>query len=257
MTGSPETPEVVSGRELHARLQGRQPQTQGPGLGKPAGSDHYRAFVGPPDYFDIVAAMAFNLLTVCGLREHHRMLDVGCGSLRMGRLLIPYLLPGRYFGLEPNTWLVEDGILNELGTDSLVVKQPNFVFSEELPEEMLDQRFDYALAQSIFTHCAVDQISQWLGQIERTLAPEGVLVATYFRGDEDYDGTGWIYPGCAFYRKQTIAELAEQAGLRLIELDWRHPRKQRWVAMFRPGFDADLLTHPLDWNRYVDSLPPG
>ena len=66
------------------------------------GMASYRNFVGPQERYDIVSAMTFNLLTTLGLRQHHRVLDIGCGSLRNGRLLIPYLDPGNYVGFEPN-----------------------------------------------------------------------------------------------------------------------------------------------------------
>src|SRR5688572_18419377 len=96
------------------------------GRSLPIGSHHYRAYVGPPGKYDLVAAMQFNLLTHLGLREFHYLLDVGCGSLRAGRLFIPYLLPGHYYGIEPQAWLIEEGIQNELGRDILQIKQPNF-----------------------------------------------------------------------------------------------------------------------------------
>ena len=73
-------------------------KTVGLGLDLNAGDEHYRAYVGPPADYDLVSAMVFNLLTSMGLRQHHRVLDIGCGSLRVGRLLIPYLNPKNYFG---------------------------------------------------------------------------------------------------------------------------------------------------------------
>src|SRR5437879_12824633 len=85
------------------------------GLGLKPGDAHYRAYVGPPEDYDLIAAMTFNLLTTLGLRQHHSLLDVGCGSLRIGRLLIPYLNRGKYFGVEPAEWLVAEGIKQELG----------------------------------------------------------------------------------------------------------------------------------------------
>jgi hypothetical protein len=77
----------------------------------------------------LIAAMTFNLLTTLGLRQHHSLLDVGCGSLRIGRLLIPYLNQGKYFGVEPNEWLVKEGIKRELGEALLQIKRPTFFFS--------------------------------------------------------------------------------------------------------------------------------
>ncbi len=43
---------------------------------RPRGN-HYRAFVGPPEDYDLVAAMTFSLLVVLGLRQQHRVLNIG------------------------------------------------------------------------------------------------------------------------------------------------------------------------------------
>src|SRR6266480_2601057 len=124
------------------------------GVGLKPGDAHYRAYVGPPEDYDLVAAMAFNLLTTLGLRQYHSLLDVGCGSLRIGRLLIPYLNQGKYFGVEPNEWLVEQGIKLELGKGLVQIKRPTFFFSDS-PETIAAAKvsFDFAVAQSIFSHC--------------------------------------------------------------------------------------------------------
>src|ERR1041385_3836368 len=99
------------------------------GLGLKPGDPQYRAYVGPPEDYDLIAAMTFNLLTTLGLRQHHSLLDVGCGSLRIGRLLIPYLNRGKYFGVEPNEWLIKEGIRRELGQSLVQIKCPTFLFS--------------------------------------------------------------------------------------------------------------------------------
>ncbi len=54
------------------------------------GDEHYSAYVGPPALYDLMGASQFRLLTALGLRERHSVLDFGCGSLRAGRLLLPY-----------------------------------------------------------------------------------------------------------------------------------------------------------------------
>jgi hypothetical protein len=55
------------------------------------GAEHYMAYVGPPDQYDLMGASQFGLLVTLGLRDTHRVLDFGCGSLRLGRQLIPYV----------------------------------------------------------------------------------------------------------------------------------------------------------------------
>src|SRR5437763_10973182 len=90
-------------RPRHVKIVGVKMEMASPdredlGLGLKPGDPQYRAYVGPPEDYDLVAAMAFNLLTTLGLRQHHSLLDIGCGSLRIGRILIPYLNRGKNLG---------------------------------------------------------------------------------------------------------------------------------------------------------------
>ena len=223
------------------------------GLGLKPGDPQYRAYVGPPEDYDLIAAMAFNLLTTLGLRQHHSLLDIGCGSLRIGRLLIPYLNRGKYFGLEPNEWLVEEGIRRELGDTLVQIKQPTFFFSDSADAiSRAKVAFDFALAQSIFSHCGIDLITRWLSAISRSLAANGALVGTFLIGDEDAAQTGWIYPECVNYRPATLERAAEDVNLRFEILDWKHPR-QTWALFAAPEFDSTWFKNrPLTWNTSLE-----
>ncbi|MGR3623740.1 hypothetical protein [Pseudophaeobacter sp.] len=64
-----------------------------------AGAEHYRAYVGPSRQYDFMGATQFCLLITLGLREDHKLLDLGCGPLRAGRFLMMYLAPGHYCGI--------------------------------------------------------------------------------------------------------------------------------------------------------------
>ena len=87
---------------------------------------NHRRFVGPNWRWDVVAANQFNLLTFAGLRKEHKLLDFGCGSLRAGRLFIPYLEPNCYYGIEPNKWLIDEAIEKEFGDYDLInLKNPS------------------------------------------------------------------------------------------------------------------------------------
>lgn len=218
-----------------------------------AGDHDYRAFVGPPERYDLIAAMTFNLLTTLGLREHHHVLDVGCGSLRVGRLLIPYLRPGHYTGIEPNRWLVEEGIARETGRDLIALKEPRFLFAEAASQLAPGEQFDYAFAQSIFSHCGLDLIERWLREIHPRLRADGVFVATFFPGAEDSASRGWSYPANVRYRTGTFAALAGEVGFRLRLLDWTHPAQQ-WVLLSKEGYDAGWLDAggTLSWNLMAE-----
>lgn len=228
-------------------------RTSGLGLDLRPGDDHYRAYVGPPKDYDLVSAMVFNLLTCMGLWQHHRVLDIGCGSLRVGRLLIPYLNAGNYVGVEPNRWLVEDGIANEIGHDLVRIKQPVFSFADSLREFGEPLGLDFAFAQSIFSHCGRDLLDAWLAQVAGHLKEDGALLATFLPAEEDYEGDGWIYPGCVNYRPDAMARFAERHGLGFRMLDWAHPR-QSWALFSRPAFDLSRLQgNTVSWNALLAS----
>jgi len=231
--------------------------TTGLGLDLRPGDDHYRAYVGPPTDYDLISAMVFNLLTCLGLRQHHRVLDIGCGSLRIGRLLIPYLNPKHYFGIEPNKWLVDDGIINEVGKDLVAIKEPNFSFETSLEEFKSSLGLDFAFAQSIFSHCGLDLISEWLSQVAYHLKDDGVFLATFIVDAKDYDKTGWVYPGCVSYKSETIAGIASSVGLDFTILDWAHPR-QTWALFSKEKYDKTMIKKgPITWNNVMDNATHG
>jgi cyclopropane fatty-acyl-phospholipid synthase-like methyltransferase len=224
------------------------------GAGLKPGDPHYRAYVGPPEDYDLIAAMTFNLLTTLGLRQQHTLLDIGCGSLRIGRLLIPYLNRGKYFGIEPAEWLVAEGIEHELGKAVVQTKRPTFLFTDS-PRAIVEANtsFDFAVAQSIFSHCGLDLIKGWLSAVSRSLAQGGALVATFLPGEEDSPHTGWIYPECVNYRRATLERAAADVNLRFQILDWKHPR-QAWALFAAPKFDSTWFKdQPLTWNAALEN----
>lgn len=205
------------------------------GLGLPAGAHHYRAYVGVPERYDELAALQFKVLTDLGLREYHKVLEVGCGSLRFGRLLLPYLLPGRYVGVEPEQWLVQDGIRHELGETIISLKKPQFCFDRECDFRHFERAFDYIMLQSVITHAPFDWIERCARRLSVVLAnPDGVLVGTYLDGAADYRGKGWAYPDCIPYRRQTLQELFASVGLAWRTLDqYPHPAAVTWFLLRR------------------------
>jgi SAM-dependent methyltransferase len=229
----------------------------GLGLDLKPGDYHYRAYIGPPKDYDLICAMVFNLATSIGLRQHHRVLDIGCGSLRVGRLLIPYLNPGNYFGIEPNQWLVNDGIENEVGRDLVKIKKPTFSFRSSLEEFEKPLKLDYAIAQSIFSHCGLDFIKGWLSQLSFHLKDDGACLATFLIDNNDFKGEGWVYPECVSYKLETMERIAWEVNLDFAILDWAHPR-QTWALFSKQGYDKSLITDgSISWNKFVAKTRKG
>jgi cyclopropane fatty-acyl-phospholipid synthase-like methyltransferase len=211
---------------------------------RPGGS-HYRAYVGPPEQYDFMGATQFALLFRLGIREEHFLLDIGCGSLRSGRFVIQYLLPNRYFGFEPNEWLWQNAEEKELGSDLFRIKVPFFSSNDSFSFEEANQKFDFILAQSIFSHTGLDVLGTALDNARKVLTPTGQFLFTIL--DEatpqfDYiedakDKSGWIYPECVSIAQEELESTCAAIGLSVQPLTWFHPR-QRW---YRAVLSSDLL----------------
>ena len=194
------------------------------------GDNHYKAFVGPPTQYDFMGATQFRLLCSLGLRADHYLLDFGCGSLRSGRLFINYLDRNRYFGIEPNKWLIDEAVKVQLGEDILRIKNPQFDYNHLFLTNVFSQKFDFIIAQSIFSHTGIDLIRIALNNFRESLKTNGLIAVTFKAGKKDFDGKGWVYPGCVKYHPNTIREFAKGAGLFITRIPWYHPR-QTWYIL--------------------------
>jgi SAM-dependent methyltransferase len=177
--------------------------------------------VGPAARWDTQAAFQFISLVSLGMRGHHRLCDVGCGSLRAGRLFIPYLGPGCYYGIEPETWLLDEGRELHVGRDLEAQRSPQFIAGRrDFPVAAFGVYFDYVLAQSILTHADQEQVQEFLGNAAQALAPGGCIVANWQESLSgcDFEGRGWQYPSCVPYTEAFMRRAGEEAGLKL----WRH-----------------------------------
>jgi len=99
-----------------------------------------------------------------GLLPRHRLLDIGCGSLRLGCKAVPYLDPGHYWGSDLSDALMRRGYQAELAEkDRLppaqLVEDADFAFPGVSPD------IDFAIAFAVFTHLPLDRLGHALGRI--------------------------------------------------------------------------------------------
>lgn len=111
--------------------------------------------------WDETGRIQMALLLAEGLLPHHRLLDIGAGSLRLGCKAVPYLAPGHYWGTDLSGALMRQGYAVELAAkDRLppaqLVEDADFSFPG-LPADI-----DYALAFAVFTHLPIGHLQRAL-----------------------------------------------------------------------------------------------
>jgi hypothetical protein len=217
------------------------------------GDAHYKSYVGHPDLYGEMGALQFSLLFMAGLRDTNTVLEVGCGSLRLGRMLLAFLNRRRYRCLDPNAWLHRTALRYELGEEIVRLKQPYFSsaanFSWPRSDEPAQVRPDFLIAQSIFSHTGPALLATALRNLAEEMGESSILLATFVvvgrsvvRGwdPDSREGGGWVYPDCVLYSEARVHRIAASAGLHLRRLDYPHP-KQQWYALGKSEALLDLV----------------
>ena len=147
-----------------------------------------RALIG--GLWDEMGKAQIDFMLSQGLQPTDRLLDVGCGSLRGGIHFIKYLEPGHYYGLDRSKTILKFAQV-ELADAGLVDKRPHLLCDDEFNFGRFDTKFDFAFAQSVFSHLPLNIIHRCLVQMGSALKPGGVFYATFLenRGERDHVGT--------------------------------------------------------------------
>jgi len=202
----------------------------------------YRDAVG--GMWEEIGKLQLDFLVRQGLRSEHYLLDIGCGSLRGGIHFIRYLNPGHYYGIDINQELLEAGRL-ELQQNDLEHKKPRLVRMGDFEFSSLGQKFDYALAQSVFTHLPLNRIIRCIMNVESVLVRGGQFYATFFENPQGKFNLEPVMHPCVdgpdlatyfdrnpyHYDFDTFRWICEETGLRVEHIGyWGHPRDQRMIV---------------------------
>ena len=200
-------------------------------------TSHWREAVG--GMCEEIGLLQFNFLVTNGLLPSNKLLDVGCGSLRGGIHFIRYLEKGHYFGIDKEQWLLDAGVNNELKKEGLVDRKPTLICRDDFNFSVFQTSFDYAIAQSVFTHLPWNSILRCLYNMKPVLNPKGRFFATYF---EAPDGPEWNLPvqhspgsivtfpdkDPYHYNFSIFKELANRVDFYVENIgEWDHPRAQK------------------------------
>jgi SAM-dependent methyltransferase len=163
-----------------------------------------------------IGQMQFDYLIGHGLKPGDRMLEIGCGNLRAGRLFIEYLDAGNYYGIDisPDILLAAADTVAEFG---LQAKLPHLALVRDMRLGLLpDGEFTVVHAHSVFSHSPAEVIDECLKSVARVMAPGGFFDFTFDRteGAEHH-----VLREDFYYRTETLIALAARHGLRARFMD--------------------------------------
>jgi hypothetical protein len=193
---------------------------------------HRRGYVG--GMWEEIGTAQFAFMIRQGLTPQDVLVDVACGSLRGGRLFIPYLEPGHYLGLDHHAWLIEAGLRHEIPALLRRDKRPEFVISDRFEFHKFEKHPNYGLAQSLFSHLVEDDILLCLknlrahiepgGRFFATFVPKGFLPVDYANPDRSDDAAAFQYDA------EEIIALGHATGWEGKYIgQWGHPRGQEML----------------------------
>lgn len=163
-----------------------------------------------------IGQLQFDYAVSHGLKPDLRMLEIGCGNLRAGRLFIEYLDPGHYYGLD----ISPDILLSAQDTIAhfdLRARLPHLTLVKDLKLAFLpDQTFDFVHAHSVFSHSPIPVIEECFAHVGRVMAPGGFFDFTFDRTEgEEHQ----VLREDFYYRTQTLIDLAAKHGLTATFMD--------------------------------------
>lgn len=199
----------------------------------------------PANSFDEAGRRQFVALLNQGLNPESKVLEIGCGCLRVAYWLIRFLDRGCYCGIEPARQRVDHGREYLFNPDELPSKQPRFDFNPDFDTSVFGVQFDFFLAGSIWSHASKNHIEVMLDGFLRDSTTTGIFLTSYVPAespDEDHQGDSWVgtshesdTPGVIHHSLAWIEAQCEKRGLRVKQLPGEAFDAQFWLLVQRAG----------------------
>lgn len=175
-----------------------------------------------------------------GLTPEHRLLDIGCGCLRLGHLAVGWLDPGRYWGTDASGALMQRGWEAEL-SPALQTRLPReqLIEDAEFSYPGIPADIHYAIAFGVFAHLPDHMLRPALTSLREKITGLQKLLLTVFLAPEGHQGQFRQKDGVVthphrppYHRLKSDVEAdAKAAGFRI---EWRErvlPRGQDLCVM--------------------------
>ena len=188
----------------------------------------HRGYVG--GLWDELGLLQFQFLLKMGLKPSDCLFDIGCGSLRGGIHFIKYLDRGKYVGIDKDSYLIEDGLKKELNRKDLKLKVPNFIINDNFNFSESNQKPDFSIAQSLFTHLNLNDIRLCLKNLRKFVEKDHLFYATFKEGNSLLNRKKSNSFSVFFYSFKTLNDLAFSLGWNAYLIgEFGHPRNQKMI----------------------------
>lgn len=122
--------------------------------------------------YDAVGKLEYALLLQYGLERTHAVIDIGCGSGRLGFQMRNFL-DGRYIGIDVVPALTEYAKKKCARPDWIFYEAPGLTIPED------DGCADYICFFSVFTHLLHEESYKYLEEASRVIKPGGKIIFTF------------------------------------------------------------------------------
>ncbi|WP_309664040.1 class I SAM-dependent methyltransferase [Tabrizicola sp.] len=189
--------------------------------------------------WDETARAQMAALRAAGLAPHHRLLDIGCGALRLGHMAVPYLDPAHYWGTDASLALMQRGYEVELA-DKSRLPLSNLIEDADFAFPGIPADIDFAIAFGVFTHLPIGAMESALHAVTTRLPRlRAFLFSVFLAPEAQFDGPYRQTDGVVTHPDRAprhvlsadLLRLCDKAGLQLLQSPGRLPRGQTlWVA---------------------------
>jgi hypothetical protein len=139
--------------------------------------DRHRDIVG--GRWEETGLVQMQLLLSQGLDPHHKLLDIGAGSLRLGCRVVPYLNPGNYWATDLSGALLQRGYDREIA-DKSRLNPAHLIEDTDFDLPGVPDDIDVAICFAVFTHLPLSHLQAALPKLRQKLPRLQKLLFTVF-----------------------------------------------------------------------------
>lgn len=197
--------------------------------------------------WDAMGDLQLDFMRKSGLMPGHRVLDIGCGCLRAGVKLIPYLEPDHYYGLDAEKALLEVGFHKELvkaGIQDRLSRANLYASRLFIHRRLGEAMIDMAICNSVMTHLPLNYVRICLENTFAHFKDGASLFMTFFElpagmrfSASRTNAYGVTTHGASDPYHYTVSDMvhaAEGTGWTASYIgEWGHPRGQAMMQYRR------------------------